>query len=173
MPARKRISHTKKEGAGAQGTDEFKKRGPEAELLLQNELNKRKLLNAAAFGAKDKVLRLLIFVDIDAKDEFGANALMRAADTGQSAVVELLIEHGADVNARDKNGCTALMRAVICGHAGVIALLLAHGADAQAVDNYGVNALTKARRRRNAVVMPDEQRNLEGIVEILTGHQTR
>lgn len=168
MPKRKSTGHAKKQDAGTQGTAGFKGKDPQAELLQQNELNKRKLLNASAFGVKDKVLDLLIFVDVDTKDEFGVNALMRAADTGQNAIVQLLIERGADVNAKDKNGCTALMRAAIGGHAGVIALLLAHGADAHAVDNYGVNALTKARRRMNAAIMPDEQRNLEGIVEILT-----
>jgi ankyrin repeat protein len=78
--------------------------------------------------------------------------MMRAAKNGDSAAIELLIQHGADVSLAQKNGTTALMFAAGLGRGvGTFAkdyatdaqmleaakVLVAHGADVSAVRRYG------------------------------------
>src|SRR5437763_1008901 len=47
-------------------------------------------------------------LDINAKNGKGRTGLSSAAETGNEAVVRLLLEHKADVNAQDDDGWTAL-----------------------------------------------------------------
>src|SRR5579871_1185272 len=77
---------------------------------------------------------------VDARDELGTSALMRAED---DPCAELLIERGADVNARDRYGTTVLMYAV--RHEGDwIARLVDRGADVNAANQGGRTALMQA-----------------------------
>jgi ankyrin repeat protein len=64
---------------------------------------------------------------VNAKDNLGGTALMRAAFDGHKEVVELLLEKGADVNAKDKDGGTALMIAYVKGHKEIVKLLKSYG----------------------------------------------
>jgi uncharacterized protein len=54
---------------------------------------------------------------------------MRAAERGDRAMVELLLNHGAGVHVRDNDNGTALSWAASLGHEGVVDALLAGGAD--------------------------------------------
>jgi len=86
----------------------------------------------------------------------GATPLMRAAKNGDSAGIELLLQHGADVQAAQKNGTTALMFAAGLGRGvGTFAkdyatdaqmleaakILVAHGADVNAISAAGQTAM--------------------------------
>ena len=71
----------------------------------------------------------------------GASALTVAAFSGQSAVAQLLIEHGADVNAAG-GGYAALHAAVLRGDLSLAKALVAHGADL----NVRQTKATQARR---------------------------
>jgi ankyrin repeat protein len=51
--------------------------------------------------------------------------LSRAAEKGDKAVVELLLENGAQPDMEDENRCTALSRAIEGGSAAIVQLLLA------------------------------------------------
>lgn len=62
-------------------------------------------------------------MDIESTEEAGATALYLAAETGQLAVVQCLIEAGADKNAADEAGATALYTAAQYGHAEVVQYL--------------------------------------------------
>ena len=79
-------------------------------------------------------------VDLDAQDEWGETALMKAASSGRTAIVQTLLEAGAAIGARDEGGYTALMGA----GAGATVLLLEAGADLYARNNRGQTALLVA-----------------------------
>ena len=68
--------------------------------------------------------------------------LLSAAKTGDSALVENLLDRGADIEARDNNhGRTALMLASGRGEVVVVKTLLDHGADINARNKEGSTAL--------------------------------
>lgn len=99
------------------------------------------LMHAAAFGSIE-AMRLLLEAgaDVNAKNDFGATALLWCARQGDKA--RLLIERGADVNAQSKQGRTPLMMAAMRdGGSDIVALLLAKGADPKAADTRGDTAL--------------------------------
>ena len=54
--------------------------------------------------------------------------MSRAAEIGDEAVVELLLENGAQPDFEDRKRCTPLSRAIEEGHTAVVELLLAQGA---------------------------------------------
>ncbi|MBF0138460.1 MAG: ankyrin repeat domain-containing protein [Magnetococcales bacterium] len=63
------------------------------------------------------------------QDFLGQTALIQAAETGRSDLVEELIQRGAEVNVRDQWGRTALAAALHNDHREIVTLLLKHGAD--------------------------------------------
>lgn len=73
------------------------------------------LIDAAVRGNYEVVKLLLAKrVNVNAKDEDGATALMHASEEsgyGHVETVKLLLKAGADINARDQNGETALDKA--------------------------------------------------------------
>jgi len=75
--------------------------------------------------------------DVDARDENGVTALMRAHSP---RMVRLLLAHRAKVDLRAKDGSTALMCDAISFRAGQLNALLAAGADIKARDNNGKTA---------------------------------
>lgn len=62
--------------------------------------------------------------DLDSKDDDGYTALSRAAQVGQVAVVQLLIERGAEIESKNRWGRTPLSEAASCGHEAVVGLLI-------------------------------------------------
>jgi ankyrin repeat protein len=65
-------------------------------------------------------------MDVNQRDEEGKTPLMGAAEDGDVAVVQYMVEHGARVN--DQYGA-ALMLALSHAHSDVVKYLLEHGAD--------------------------------------------
>ena len=78
--------------------------------------------------------------------ETGVSALMMAAEGGEEAAVETLLEMKADPSAADHDGHTALMRAAFMGHAKIVGLLVKAGCAVDAVDAEGNSALHHAGR---------------------------
>ena len=69
-------------------------------------------------------------ININACDNEGQSALMRASLFGHNEMVRLLLDKGADIKIRNKETqSTALMEAVAGNHADVIRLLAQNGAD--------------------------------------------
>ena len=83
-------------------------------------------------------------VDVNAKDQDGVTALMRAASAGRADMVSLLIARGADVQAKTTGGVTAVMMASLGGYVPALEPLLAAKADPNVKDNQGRTALMAA-----------------------------
>jgi serine/threonine protein kinase len=83
----------------------------------------RAFLSAAAQGRVDCVNALLRTRLLNANDELGETALMKAAENGHGAIVRALLAHGADASRKNVFGQTALMLAEAKGHADIVALL--------------------------------------------------
>jgi ankyrin repeat protein len=91
-------------------------RQKEAVKLLKEHGATMTLPLAAMFGDTEEIQRLVESgADLNARDEQGATALMRAAGNASLDVVKLLLEKGAEVNATSKYGRTALLSAVGLG----------------------------------------------------------
>lgn len=54
-----------------------------------------------------------------------------AAGTGRTALLRLVIHHGADMHTRDSSGNTAIHSAMLCGQSPTVTVLLENGADAE------------------------------------------
>jgi uncharacterized protein len=67
--------------------------------------------------------------ELEAKDQYGATALIVAAAEGHTSAVTQLLKGKADVHAKDRNGWTALMWASSAGNVAVVEILKAHGAE--------------------------------------------
>lgn len=88
--------------------------------------------------------------DVNARNEGGVTALMRAAGSGSLAVVDALLAAGADVNRRDNDGNTALLHSARYEAANTanthptkskVAALISAGADVNAQNRNGKSAL--------------------------------
>jgi ankyrin repeat protein len=123
---------------------------PEGESLASEEAGtaasaKAKALYAAIRAGNHRSAAELLSGDkelVSALDHHGETPLMQAAVYSDTAMVKLLLEHGADVNRASRNGATALLRAA--GDFDKSKLLLARGAKVDAKSNLGRTPLLVA-----------------------------
>lgn len=102
-------------------------------------------LNEAGAGNKERIeLFIKAGMDVNAKDNDGNTALMRASAGDNFEMVRLLIKKGADLNARDNAGYTALIFASSKGDLELVTLLIKKGADVNASNNDGETPLMLA-----------------------------
>src|SRR5437016_14199559 len=66
--------------------------------------------------------------DANSADRAGSSPLILAAESGQTAAIEILLQAGADINHQDAAGKTALLRAAENGKLEATRLLLGKGA---------------------------------------------
>uniref|UniRef100_A0A1I8ACX2 Acyl-CoA-binding domain-containing protein 6 n=1 Tax=Steinernema glaseri TaxID=37863 RepID=A0A1I8ACX2_9BILA len=78
------------------------------------------------------------------EDETLLTALHWAADTGNVAVCNFLLEHGALIDDVEVDGQTPLHYAVVCANKEVVEMLLERGADPHLTDKDGLSALDMA-----------------------------
>ena len=100
-----------------------------ASSILQPDLLGWRLLNAASDGSIPRTrLLLLLGADINYANGFGT-ALHYAASRGDTALMELLLDHGANANYPAKWEETPLYRARQSNQSDAERILLAHGAN--------------------------------------------
>ena len=75
-----------------------------------------------------------------------ADRLSKAAETGDTAATEALIESGVEVDAEDGGGETPLHKAARAGQVKTAALLMREGADANAKDDAGETPMHEAAK---------------------------
>jgi hypothetical protein len=78
-------------------------------------------------------------VDVDACNEHGMTALMRAARGGHAAAVRALLKGGADPNLARNDRFTALALAAFFGHTETVRILIDHGAKTEIVTRSGTS----------------------------------
>jgi ankyrin repeat protein len=82
--------------------------------------------------------------DPDARAEGGMTALMFAAESGDSLLVQLLVANGADLELTYVENTTPLLVSVLNQHFGITHYLLQKGADPDQMDDLGVSPLLYA-----------------------------
>jgi ankyrin repeat protein len=140
------------------GIDSLLKAGADTNDLIQKGQNA--LMLAAEMSDADSVSYLVKRgFSVNARDEIGRTALMRAMSPSQPEksesprikVVEILLKAGADPNVSFDhfNWCdSALMRAVSLDNLEIIKLLIAYKADVNFTCRDGTNALRLAKRNQ-------------------------
>jgi hypothetical protein len=86
-------------------------------------------------------------VDVNARNEHGMTALMRAAHEGHEQMVRALLEHGADPNITRNDKFTALALAAFFGHTETVRILIENGAKTEIVTRSGTSPKMWARAR--------------------------
>ena len=92
----------------------------------------RELWRIAESGHVDELESVLPQAEINARNEHGVTALMRAAYHGRGEMVRVLLEHGADPNVLSDQGMSVMAMASTEGAPReLVALLVAKGFDPQ------------------------------------------
>lgn len=102
---------------------------------------------AAHYGHRQVADALLEYgadVHARARNDLGATPLLWAVMGQDSALVTLLLDHGADVNDATTAGSTPLHKAAVLGNTALVRLLLARGANVNARNSGGQTPLTHA-----------------------------
>ena len=107
----------------------------------------RELWRLAECGDVREVEELLPQADINARNEHGMTALMRAAYHGRVEIVRVLLEHGADPNVARNDDFTALSLAAFFGHSEIVEMLVAHGARTDVATRRGTSPQMWAKAR--------------------------
>ena len=114
------------------------------------------LLMAAARGGSLSLIEKIVtsgLIPVNAADQRGGTALIRAADNAHTAVVERLLAAGANVNVANQQGNTALMLAAHNGHTAIVEQLLAAGANINVANQLGGTALIVAAYNGHTAVV--------------------
>ena len=107
----------------------------------------RELWRLAESGETDELAAVLPKADINARNEHGMTALMRAASQGHLQVVQVLLEHGADANIKRTDNFTALSLAAFFGHTEIVEILMRHGANPDVATRFGTSPQMWAKAR--------------------------
>ena len=100
----------------------------------------RELWRVAEIGDTDALAGILSRgVDINARNQHGVTALMRAAHYGHDRMVRMLLAHGADPNIPRNDKFTALALAAFFGHTETVRLLIENGAKTEVVTRSGTS----------------------------------
>lgn len=104
----------------------------------------RPLIHAVQ-APNDEALRVLLRhgrdLNLNGHDVTGDTALVKAARTGKTAAIEMLLDAGATIDEPGAGGMTPLMHAALKGDPSAVDSLLERGADPLAVCNDGNNSL--------------------------------
>ena len=107
----------------------------------------RELWRLAECGEVREFEDLLPQADINARNEHGMTALMRAAYHGRVEMVRVLLEHGADPNVARNDNFTALSLAAFFGHSEIVEMLVARGARTDVATRQGTSPQMWAKAR--------------------------
>ncbi|MCP5145232.1 MAG: ankyrin repeat domain-containing protein [Gammaproteobacteria bacterium] len=106
-------------------------------------------------GDTDRVKTLLkAGADVNATNNYGANAMQLAAEVADTRMLKLLLDAGANADSPNPEGQTALMLVARTGNVDAAKLLVKHGATVDAREGWGQQtALMWASARRHPEMM--------------------
>src|SRR5687768_7878684 len=107
----------------------------------------RELWRIVETGEMGELEAVLPRADINARNEHGMTALMRAAYHGRVQMVRVLLDHGADPNISRNDNFTALSLAAFFGHAEIVDILMRHGANSDVATRFGTSPYIWAKAR--------------------------
>ena len=84
---------------------------------------------ACNHGHRDTVICMLNLGGVDINQRGDRTPLIGSAISGQSEIVQMLLQAGCEVDLTDSSGCTALYHAVLKGDRVIVQLLMAAGAN--------------------------------------------
>src|SRR5918992_194827 len=116
-------------------------------LMMAPSPATRELWRAVEDGEIDEFEAVLPRAEINARNEHGMTALMRAARHGRLQMVRALLEHGADPNIARSDNFTALSLAAFFGHTEIVEVLLKHGARTDVATRFGTSPHMWAKAR--------------------------
>ena len=116
-------------------------------LIVVPNAATRELWRIAETGETDDLEAVLSRADINARNEHGMTALMRAAYHGRVQLVRVLLEHGADPNVTRNDNFTALSLAAFFGHAEIVEILVQRGAKTDVATRFGTSPEIWAKAR--------------------------
>lgn len=123
----------------------------------KTSITERKLFSAIKNGDAEHLEALLKngSIDLDQFHPVMQSPLIFATKRGNSAVVELLIKHGADVNLQNPDGNTALHFAAMNNSSKIISVLRNNHADDEITNRCKETPLNCAARNGNAAAMQE------------------
>ena len=127
-----------------------------AALNAQSGPHKEPALVCAARHGRENIVQTLVEdhgVDLEAVDDDGDTAIVKAAGEGKTKVVQFLADKGADINVKSFFHGNPLMAAAFYDHADAVAALIELGADTKATNDAGLNALDIASGNANREVV--------------------
>lgn len=116
-------------------------------LVIAPNSATRELWRIADSGEMDELAAVLPQADVNARNEHGMTALMRASRRGHVQMVRMLLECGADSNVTRNDNFTALSLAAFFGHAESVEMLMRHGANSEVSTRFGTSPQMWARAR--------------------------
>ncbi|KAI1866878.1 uncharacterized protein JN550_007425 [Neoarthrinium moseri] len=137
----------------------------ECNVHLRDNEGMTALMSAAEKGHAFLVKQLLESSAAISADVYGRTPLDYAVRSGNSNVVELLINHGADASAADKDGWTPLHSASQQGNVELVQLLINHGANGLTCNGYGDTSLNIAQAFDHTEIVKLISENIDKCVE--------
>lgn len=132
------------------GDVELARRLLDAGANPQVQLGKNGIPHQLGASFEEGFSRLLGTLDDDEDDsDEGSTALLLAAEAGQAAMVDFLLESGLAVDARNRRGDSALLNACFNASSDAAQRLLAAGADPRASNRSGWHCMHSAARSGN------------------------
>merc|ERR1719355_516514 len=92
--------------------------------LLEAQLAQKKKAGPLGGGDSAKALATERKRALDAKDDEGVTALMKAAEAGELDICRLLLEDGATADLKDDEGWNSLMWAALSGQIDICEMLI-------------------------------------------------
>lgn len=118
------------------------------QFLLDTQINQRKGKSIASFGTEGNQQKISAQEHkriLDAKDDEGITALMKAAESGEMETCKLLLTEGASADAKDDEHWNALLWASLAGQLEIVEMLIKdYGLQADYVTEKADTPLMKA-----------------------------
>jgi ankyrin repeat protein len=131
--------------------------------LFAPSLEEQLLDAASRDGNLEKVKKLLeLKPNVNYENRcFHTTALSYAASWGHSAIVEILLDHGADVDHVSHEGDIPLIKAARSGHLKTVEILLARGANVNHINKFSETARFSANLKGHAEIVKAIDEHIE------------